>query len=246
MKTIRFATFNIGDFSGAGFVQGSAEGKQIIRHTMASAKVALWGLQEDVAYYNKETKEGPYTALYDAYACYERRGHTEYNYKAFLSDYAVKEVEQVCYTGDMTFRHPWFLRGTVELEGKQICLISLHFDWSDKVVRREQIRQVIAYADQYEYGIILGDFNPNDYINDGERLSSRYLHGEEWPIFEAAGYTLANGGRFGLFDTILDNPASLCPCDNIIVSSNITIEQVGRITDGWMSDHAILWADLTI
>ncbi|MBQ8351555.1 MAG: hypothetical protein IJY20_05885 [Clostridia bacterium] len=246
MSTIRFATFNIGDFTGLGFAPGSQEGKATIRATMASAGVRLWGLQEDVAYYNKETKESPYQALYDGYRHYERRGHTEYNYKAFLSDYEIRDVEQIFYTGDMKFRHPWFLRGTVEIEGKEICLISLHFDWSDKVVRGEQIRQVIAYADQHEYCIILGDFNPNDYINDGVKNSSRYLHEEEWPIFEAAGYSLANGGGFGYFDTILDNPHSPCPCDNIIVSNNIKIEQVGRVADEWMHDHAILFADISL
>ena len=245
METIRFATFNIGDFSGLGFAPGSAEGKGIIRATMASAAVQFWGLQEDVEYYNKDNKEVPYTALFDDFSCYERRGHTAYNYKAFLSDYTVKDVEQVYYTGDMKFRHPWFLRGMAELAGRRVCLISLHFDWSDKVVRREQIRQVIACADQYEYCIILGDFNPNDYVNDGQKNSSDSLHGEEWPIFEAAGYTLANGGAFGTIDTILDNPTPPCPCDNIIVSANIRISQVGRVADAWMSDHAILWADLT-
>jgi hypothetical protein len=78
----------------------------------------------------------------------------------------------------------------------------------------------------------------------GQKNSSAYLHGEEWPLFAAAGYTLANGGAFGLIDTILDNPTPPCPCDNIIVSANIKIKQVGRVADAWMNDHAILWADL--
>ena len=142
-STLRVATFNIGDFTGRGFEKGSEEGKQTIRATMASVGATCWALQEDV--YDYGNGEEVYTALYSDYAHYTRHGTGEYNYKAFLTNEQLSDVAPVSYTGDMVFRHPWFLRGSLTLGDREICLISLHFDWSDKNVRAEQIRQVIAY-----------------------------------------------------------------------------------------------------
>jgi len=240
---VRFATFNIGDFSGRGFTAGSEEAKKIIRQTMASVNADLWALQEDTVSFGNGD---PYTAIYDTYRNYERRGCLPYNIKAFLSDHEICDVKQMEYTGDSLFRHPWFLCGYITLNGRKICLISLHFDWSDKNVRAKQISQVLSFAAAQEYCVIMGDFNPEDYENDGQKISDTLLYREEFALFADAGFTLANGGVFGLFDTILDTDISPCPFDNIIVSEGITIENAGRIADPWMTDHAIVWADLLI
>ena len=151
---LRIATYNIGDFSGDGFAAGSPEGIAAIRRVMASAEAALWALQEDVAYCNAEAEQGPYELLYDDYPHYERRGNSVCNYKAFLSHCEVTGVEQVFYTGEMKYRHPWFLHGAAALGGREVHLINLHFDWSDKLVRLEQTRQVLAFAKKYERSII--------------------------------------------------------------------------------------------
>ena len=240
---VRFATFNIGDFSGSGFTAGSETAKNSIRQTMASVNADLWALQEDTEFFGIAD---PYTAVYDTYKNYERLGNLPYNIKAFLSDYDIRDVKQVKYTGDLRFRHPWFLSGSVTLNGSNISIISLHFDWSDKNVRAEQISQVLKFAAAQEYCIIMGDFNPEDYENDGQKISNTLLYREEFTRFTDAGFTLANGGAFGLFDTILDKDISPCPFDNIMVSKGILIENAGRVADPWMTDHAIIWADLLI
>lgn len=242
---LRIATYNIGDFSGDGFTAGSPEGIAAIRRVMASAEAALWALQEDVAYCNAEAEQGPYELLYDDYPHYERRGNSVCNYKAFLSHCEVTGVEQVFYTGEMKYRHPWFLHGAAALGGREVHLINLHFDWSDKLVRLEQTRQVLAFAKKYERSIIIGDFNPDDYENDGVKVSSRNLFEEELPRFTSAGYQTANGGEFGLFATCYGSDQWV-PIDNILVSPGIRIEAAGMAQAGWMNDHRILWADIVI
>lgn len=239
----RFATFNIGDFSGRGFEKGSEESKKIIRDTMAKVGAELWALQEDVPFFGEVEGVEPYDAVYDCYKNYARRGNGRYNFKAFLSDREIRDVEQIRYVGNMVFRHPWFLRATVDIEGREVCLICLHFDWSDKFVRQKQISQVIGYASKYDYCLIMGDFNPEDCV-DGNKLSHKLFFEEEYGRFADAGYTMANGGEFGTFDTILDTKITPCPFDNILVSSKIKIENAGRVADPWMCDHALIWADL--
>lgn len=241
---IRVATFNTGDFIGRGFERGSAEAVAAYRELIQAVGADLWALQEDVEFFNDETRQGVYEAIYDTYRNYERRFTGPYNGKAFLSNLEIRDVEQVYYECTKRVGHKWFLRGTVSLGGHEVCLIGLHLDWSDNEVRHQQIEQVIAYAAQYEYVIIMGDFNPDDYI-DGVKQSERNLMEEEVTYFTAAGYTPANAGAFGLFDTWVAK-SGLIPIDNILVSGNIRIEAVDRVHRDWMRDHTPLWADIVI
>ena len=242
---LRIATYNIGDFSGNGFEPGTEKGICAIREAMASAGAALWALQEDEPFCNPAAGAGPYELLYDEYPYYERRGNSKYNFKAFLSRMKVEDVEQIFYTGGLKYRHPWFLHGTAELGGKEVCLINLHFDWSDKQVRMEQTKQVLEFAKKYERSIIIGDFNPDDYENDGVKVSSRNLYEEELLRFTSVGYAAANGGKFGLMGTCFGSDGFV-PIDNILVSDGIRIENAGTVKADWMNDHLILWADIVI
>ena len=242
---LRIATYNIGDFSGDGFAPGSPEGIRAIREAMASAGASLWALQEDEPFCNPTAGQGPYELLYDAYPHYKRCGNSKYNFKSFLSQHEITNVEQVFYTGDLKYRHPWFLHGKVNLGSREIALINLHFDWSDKLVRLEQTRQVLAFAKKYDRSIMIGDFNPDDYENDGVKVSTNNLFEEELPRFISAGYQPANGGDFGLFNTCFGSDG-IVPIDNILVSEGIRIEGAGVVQAEWMNDHMILWADIII
>lgn len=243
---IRIATFNIGDFSGVGFEKGSEEAKNAIRKTMLSVGAELWALQEDAEFFGDISGVSPYDAIYSDFANYKRNYMGRYNGKAFLSNHDLRDVSEIRYVGDKKFRHPWYLMGYVTLGGKEVCIINLHFDWSDKDVRAEQITQILTAVAKNKYCIVFGDFNPEDYANDGQRLSSKLLYEDEYARFKNAGLSLANHGVFGTFDTILDTKISPCPFDNIIVTPNIKLTAAGRVADEWMIDHALVWADIVI
>lgn len=244
---IKVATFNTGDFSGGNMAPGSEASRAAFGQIFDKVGAELWALQEDVEFFCKETKELPFDAIYKSrFPHCGRYGTGPYNFKAFLSNLPLIDVEPVFYTGNMRFRHPWYLRGKVNIGGKEIALICLHFDWSDRAVRAEQITQVLSYGKEQEYCIIMGDFNPEDRIDDGKKVSDRLLFTEEFGRFQEAGFCIANGDAFGTFDTILDTDISPCPYDNIMVTPNIRITAAGQVAEPWMNDHALLWAELLI
>ena len=238
---IRVGTYNTGDFSGADVPAGSEKAKALFREVMNADGVALWALQEDVGFFNPETEEMPYEAIYSDYKNYRRSGEKKYNYKAFLTDLPISEAERIYYTG-AKFNHPWFLHAQVQIEGRDVCVISLHYDWQDCDLRTMQIRQTIEFASRYEYAMIIGDYNPTDFVN-GQRRSTHLTYEKDLELFRQAGYAVANADKFGDFTTIIGRQEPY-PCDNIAVSPNIRIHNVGRIFRDWMNDHAPLWADL--
>ena len=73
---IRIGTFNTGNFSGNGVPAGSEKAKEVFREVINSDNVELWGLQEDISFFNPETGEMPYEAIY-----------SDYNRKLFLQTY---------------------------------------------------------------------------------------------------------------------------------------------------------------
>ena len=243
-NTFRIGTYNTGDFSGENIPGGSESARAAFREVIEADHVDFWALQEDVAFFNPETQELPYPAVYDHYKNYARRGNKRYNYKAFLTDLPLGDVEQIEYTGRPHFDHAWFLHTQLQLNDKDVCMICLHFDWADRDRRKDQIRQVIEFANQHEYAMIIGDFNPDDFIN-AVRQSDKIVYEEDLRLFREAGYLVANADKFGIFTTIPTSEKEY-PCDNIVVSPNIKIHNVGRILRPWMNDHAALWADVEL
>ena len=241
---IRIGTYNTGDFSGNGVPAGSEEAKVCFREVINAENVALWGLQEDVGFFNAQTQESPYEAIYSDYQNYRRCGTKKYNYKAFLTNLPISEATQVYYTGECKFHHPWFLHANVNIEGKDVCVITLHFDWQDRDTRTMEIRQVIEFASRQEYAMILGDFNPTNFVN-GVLQSNNLTYEEDLDLFREAGFSVANADKFGTFTTMVGR-APCYPCDNIVVSPNIKICNVGRIFRDWMNDHTALWADVEL
>ena len=247
---IRVATYNVGDYTGIDIKHGSEESRNAFREVFAKIGADLWALQEDVEFFNKETKESAFDAFYSSiHPNYKRNFTGNYNGKAFLSRFELEDVHPIKYVGNMKYRHPWYLTGKINVEGKSITLICLHFDWSDQVVRAEEIRQMLEFAKEQEYCIIMGDFNPEDYVDDGKKVSTRLFYKEELARFREIGFEPANAGKFGTFDTIVHesfSQISPCPFDNILVTPNITITAADRGYEPWMNDHALVWADIVI
>lgn len=130
----------------------------------------------------------------------------------------------------------------VEINNKVITIINVHLsiELNPSTYRTADIQQLINYMNAKKYVILTGDFN----------VSSD----SEYDAFKSAGYVLCNGGDFGWFDTwpvmenMWDGFTPDWPCyhlDNIIVSSNITPQNVTKISCS-VSDHAPLMATLRI
>ena len=269
---IRVASFNIGDFTTANgnagneIKYGSGTQKTLEEYLAVFNKVGadLWGLQEDSEFFFYPEQILPYDALYKHILPNHERVFTRsYNGKAFLTRFELHDVAPIDYPTVKTSYapdgircgHKWFLTGKITVDGKEISLVCLHFDWQCKERRAAQIAEVIKFAKEQEYCIILGDFNPENLIN-GEKQNdedtfdpdSINMYPSDWKKFSDAGFENINGGKFGPFPTLMGKgqPRSLYPWDNIVVSSNIKVLNAETVCESWMNDHAILVADLEI
>jgi len=253
IKTFRIADYNMGDYTGEGFEDGSDEGIAAYREVMAKVNADLWASQTDVPFYGRQNGRSPRKVLFYDFKHYEGVGTWQYNYKAFITNQDITPCERVyyygepnCYTdGKKQFCHPWFLTASVTINGKKVQLINIHVDWADIRVRTEQFRQIREYAKKFEYCIIIGDFNPNDCI-DMKGVSDRLTYEEDLAPFIAEGYVPANTGAFGVLNTLPEHKDRAVPCDNILITPNMRYENVSVHTEPWMNDHAILIADITV
>lgn len=241
---LRAVSFNAGDFSGIGIAPPSDDGALTYRNLLGKINGAIIGTQEDVEEYGGS--EDVRQTIFPMFPYYVRTGTGNYNYKGFASDCLVTNVERIEYTG-ASFNHPWFLRGILHVGGREVLVVSFHFDWADKDRRALQIQQIIAYCADYKRVIMMGDTNPEN-TSEGTVIdpNNKYLYETEWAIFAAAGYKMANGGDFGYFGTCLDN-GDWHPYDNVFVSGGtIAIKQADIITESWMNDHKPMIADIVI
>ena len=270
---IRVASFNVGDFTTASesaqnhIKYGSGTQKTLEEYLAVFKEVDadLWGLQEDSEFFFYPEEIYPYDALYKHVLPNHERVFTKsYNGKAFLSRYQLDNVTPISYPaattsyapeGTTAYGHPWFLTGSITVGGKEIAIVTLHFDWSCKERRAVQIDKVIKFAKKHEYCIITGDFNPENLINgqlqtDGDSVApdTKNMYPIDWKKFSDAGFQHANGGEFGVFGTLMSKGTvrSPYPWDNIVVTPNIKSLHAETVCKPWMDDHAIMVADLEI
>lgn len=104
--------------------------------------------------------------------------------------------------------------------------------------RLEAFQNYLAAIAGYDYSIIYLDTNVQD-------------NAEREALYNAAvsaGYTVCNGGYFGLTDTLV--PTKMYkPIDNIFVKGNIKVKNFEVLTDEYgnlSSDHIPIVADLTL
>ncbi len=124
-------------------------------------------------------------------------------------------------------------RVVIEKEGKEIAFYVTHTSWENTELRRRQFAEIIerVKADPVEYKILVADWNADQ---------SLY----EYTMFED--YFVSAQGKDGVwFDTFNGTDASMkvMTVDNILVSKNIRINNVGKVhTD--MADHDMIYADI--
>ncbi|MBP3300004.1 MAG: hypothetical protein J6M34_00690 [Clostridia bacterium] len=130
-----------------------------------------------------------------------------------------------------------YTKSYTTINGKKVCLINAHcsLETNFSINRKAEFEELIRIMDQEKYVIVFGDFNAYNV--------------SEFNLFKKAGYSVANGGEFGTFDTWtnFDKPSSWKnkAIDNIIVSPNIEILDV-KVDRRDLSDHNMLIADIRL
>lgn len=244
---LRVATANIGDFTGN---KTPEVDPMVLKATLDGMNADLVATQEDLGRI-RHTKQQVKETLYTGFPYSERTGTGDYNYKAYLSKYELRDTKKVYYEVPEELKknvtHPWFLYTNINVEGIDVHFINIHVEWRDNETRLAQFYFILDYIEEhnFEYCVVIGDFNPSNY-KDGVYLGDDAdIYKTDLQAFRDEMFKMANGGEFGEIDTILDS-AGVSVCDNILVSHNINITGVERVAEDWMNDHAFLIADLEI
>lgn len=244
---IRVGTYNIGHFI-EGVSQHSAgteENKVKFRNTIAKLGCSILGIQENNPLYNETTGESSRDAVYANFKYYSTSSQHIYVCNGIASDYKLYNLKKTTFKNQTNTSERSYYEANIIIDDKIIHLICTHLDWSNTDIRREQINELIARANQFERVIIMGDFNPN---NPDDPYAPDVFQ-TDYAKWTDAGYKLANNGYFGVLNTIADKEGTeeASPWDNIIVSPNIYIKAVGTVyDDSYMTDHIPVWADLVV
>lgn len=243
---LRLATYNTGDFTGIGFVKHSKEGKEAYRNAIGNIKANYIGFQYDVV----NVGINPPADYYGNARNCKQVGTSDYNYYALAGDKFIT-ANTVNYTPmTLPYTHSLFSVFVVPIYiDKKMLIINIHFEWKDNDLRAQQIADVLTYVtthkSEYEYIVVMGDFNPEDYIN-GERQSSNLTYEYDLQKFKDVGFDCANAGYLGVFNTLASHREKLCPFDNILTLGNISIKNVGIIDKAYMNDHFPFYADVVL
>ena len=250
---LKVMSYNTGNFSGRDITRGSSEAASEYVKAMCSVTPNLISCQEDTEYIDDNNSVLPYDGIYK-YICknQKRYGTGAYNWFSVLSDYEIDYHYPVAYKND-TYAHTYFMVSKVIVNGIDVHVITVHFDWQDKYRRWKQIQQVQNYANLLGHTIIIGDFNPADTIDQQKQGPS--IWAEDFARWTDNGFIIANCSVYGIFGTDLDSSDEAgipldqrvgVPIDNIIITPDLQVKNCGRIREHYMNDHAIFWADIAI
>ena len=147
-----------------------------------------------------------------------------------------------------------YIMADITVNGKTIKWINTHLCYLTQSIKWQQMEELFDLAEQYEYAILMGDFN-------SEPMDSAYSddYVNMYKQFVDAGYELANNSpEAGFTNTWTESRTATSladftwPCDSIIVSSNIHIlNKVFDLTkleylDGNPVDHIPVVAELVV
>lgn len=239
-KTFTFATQNLGLWND-GVNQGVAADK-------VEARVAAW--QAEMAEHDIDILVGqewqPYLDSDKTVDANEKVFGSQYPYmygnntstydgKNIISRTPLSDITYVAQVSNVGRR---YAKAYTFIGGKKVCIINAHLSFEEDINtnRKEEMVELLNLAQGETYAIIAGDFN--------------VFTADEFKIFEDAGYSLANAGDFGEFNTwpnLGRNPTADVNrvIDNIIVSPGIRINSV-QVDDHQLSDHALLVAELEL
>ena len=256
-RSVKVCAYNVGNFSygQSGTAQGTSDMGDKFVKVFKEINADIYMFSEWDEYFNKENNVlsndvfgnlKPYhTVSIDTtdgrYVC-------QMNY----SDY-IFSSETVQYYADGESRS--FSDNVVIFGNKPVHFICTHLPFSSKALRHEDIVKLFNYIEtnNIEYYVIGGDFNlglDSTYTQTQSDIIT--VAREDIDLIESYGCTSIQGGFWGLRG--YDNFFSSCkgndlikikPCDNIVVSKNIFVKNVG-IVESDASDHYPIYAEIVI
>lgn len=232
---LKIVSYNVGLFyDGLSYLSDEKleEYKIKFRRLFAQENADIMCCQEFMQFINMEQNVESTQALTDFKYAFNTKD-TSYS-SVIFGNMDLKNTEKIAFKeGNRDY-----IKTFINFYNKKICIINAHTstDVDFNLNRKKQIDELIEEMKKHEYVIVCGDFNA--------------FSKEEFNLFKDAGFNLANGGVLGWYETWHNcgrpnNGWINGAVDNIIVSSNISIQNVEMI-EGQPSDHAPLIAELKI
>ena len=236
--SIVVAHWNIGNFSNGTFyettisIDSASQKKTAYIDFLNSVNADILGLCEYHPFFslNNDDTHSSILSMYK-YASVGTKRH--YNCNAIFTDLLPFYYESdIVYNEHKQYRYYRYV--DLKINYKTVKFVETHLDWNEGSTgaqsRASQIQQLVNDFKDYPYVIICGDFNISNI--------------SEYDIFKEAGYTLANGGKFGFLKTYPSNkPAGVI--DNIILKG-FSISNVEVFAKPNLSDHCLLKCILKI
>lgn len=241
-QNVRVVTYNMGNFSGEGLERNTEECAIAYRKAIGKCKGNINCYQYDTWINGQNPKDYIYANARNAVS----NGASDYNFHGVSSDFAILSNGANEFSNNGNLTHKIYQYVLIEVNGKTVLVVNLHFEWQDNTQRAGQITDVLSFVKDYDNVIVCGDFNPEDYI-DGVRQSSDLTYKADLNRFTDAGFKCANGvGYFGAINTIAEKGYVSGPFDNILVKGAMAIKDIGIIEEQYMNDHYPFYADITI
>lgn len=262
-KKIRVCGFNVGNFSGGG--SGTPVGTDELYNkfidTFMLCKADIYMFPEwDVNWNGSELSKDVLGFLkpYHSTFCRSDDSHQEY---MGLMNYSAFEITGEYYEWYTVDQYRYFIDNTIEINGKSIHFICVHFRLDTKVNAMKEMQQVIDYLDDNNITsyIIGGDMNlglGSDVTGGADARREAAL--EEITLLTSLGGHSVQGSKWGLkdkdylFNTVghsgryhAPSGTSIGHYDNFILSPDITLNNVELvITEA--SDHDALCIDIEL
>lgn len=243
---LKIGTFNVGDYSGAGgwqeYVEVPLGDKTEYLKYISSLDVDVLCTQEDREFWDIPNSITTFSEIYSNIfkdSCLVSKAVSRGNTGAKAIYSNLNSIVSGRYTFETQGYNPetsedfWnsFTYKVAEIGSNTVLLISVHLapKANNADVRKLQIGEIKEFVKSFgiDKVIICGDFNVSE---------------DEYDSF-GEGWTLANHGKYGDFDTY--DSSNHHPFDNIVVSEGILVSNV-EVHPNSFHDHFALTATITI
>lgn len=253
LRGIRLATFNTGSFVKELAPNVQIYGVPLFREVVKQIHADVLFTQEDTPYYTEGLS--PYQEFFDIYPYFAHEGSTLLNYYGVYSNYPIVSSKSIQFKNFITHTH--YMVVEIDISGTVVAFANIHLDWCDIETRKKQLYEVRDHMTQYNNSVIVGDFNPDNYVDNEKNFNELTYEDystwkEDFKIFTNAGYEYVNAGELGYCQTfygiqgLTDNNV-VYPLDNIMYKKDFfMLKDFSVVYYNYLKDHIPLYADFTL